>query len=79
MSNPRTTLRNRTIISDPGDEQTHLFAPDTTLPPTCKCGCTRKNLCPIDAAIANGGTDKWAKRPRTCLARIGQTDLPEGF
>ena len=65
---------------DYGDEQPEpLFDPSTTLPPRCKCGTTRKNLCPIDAAIANGGTDKWAKRPRTCLARIGQTDLPEGF
>jgi hypothetical protein len=52
---------------DPGDET--LFDPATTLPPKCTCGQTRKNLCPIDAAITNGGLDKWARRPRTCLTR----------
>jgi len=69
MSRPRTTLRNRTIISDPGDEVQHLFAPDTTLPPRCKCGATRTNDCRHNDAITTGLIDKYARRPRTCLAR----------
>lgn len=60
-------------------QQEHLFQPASTLPKRCSCGCTAKNLCPIDAAITHGGEHKWAKRPRTCLNNIGQTDLPEDY
>lgn len=70
-------MSRRTIISDPGDEvQPHLFAPATTDPKKCSCGTTRKALCPIDAAHANGGVHKWAKRPRTCLnsSQLGPND-----
>ena len=71
-------MSRRVIISDPGDEQTHLFAPASVEPKKCSCGTTRKALCPIDAAKANGGLDKWAKRPRTCLTRHdpGKGEIP---
>jgi len=62
-------MRRPLIDRDPGDEQASLFPPESTMPTRCTCGCTRKNLCPIDASIAHGGADKWAKRPRTCLSR----------
>lgn len=73
MSSPRTTRRTRVIISDPGDEQTHLFAPESTLPPKCAtCGTTRKSLCRWAAHRHFDGINQ--PQPRSCLLRYDQAN-----
>jgi hypothetical protein len=61
------TMSRRTIHSDPGDEQTHLFAPETTMPKTCERRCPNTNTCQWTTDRHYHGID--AKQPRTCLLR----------
>lgn len=63
------------------------WAPDykqpSLFPASPKCdhkGCpSRPSLCKFEADVAHGTIDRFSRRPKTCLQRVGQTDLPESY
>jgi hypothetical protein len=67
-------------MTDQADQE-QLFNVESTRPPRCKCGSTRKNLCKHDADLAYGRENGLVvtRRPSTCLNRYDQKNAEIPF
>lgn len=64
---------------DPGDECSctqHQLALNIPELRVCSCGVSRKNLCPIDAALRWAAEAPVGRRPKTCLRRVDPSTAP---